>query len=60
MGEKIKLRNEELGSLTQIANGLWETMKKEIERNGYSDLTLNLEGAVHGIHEIIRLNNIEE
>jgi len=56
----LKLKNNELGSLSQIANMLWEELNKEIERNGHSELTLNIEGAVRGIDEIIELNNIEE
>lgn len=58
--KKLILKNDGLGSLTQIANMLREEMNKEIERNGYSDLTLNLEGAFQGIYEIIELNNIKE
>lgn len=58
--KEITLKNKGLGSLNQIADMLWDEMKKEIDRNGYSDLTLNLEGAVHGIKEIIELNNIKE
>lgn len=58
--KRITLKNKGLGSLNQIADMLWDEMKKEIDRNGYSDLTLNLEGAVHGIKEIIELNNIKE
>jgi hypothetical protein len=54
----ITLINNELGSLKQISDMLWREMLKEIDRNGYSDLTLALEGAVHGINEIIELNNI--
>lgn len=60
MEEKIKLKNSGLGSLTQIANALWDEMLKEIERNGHSDLTLTLEGSVYGIRDIIELNNIED
>lgn len=60
LGYKVKLKSSELGSLSQIADMLWDEMLKEIKRNGYSDLTLSLEGAVHGIRDIISLNNIEE
>lgn len=56
----IILKNNGLGSLNQIADMLWDEMKKEIDRNGYSDLTLYLEGAVHGIKAILELNNIKE
>jgi cold shock CspA family protein len=58
--KKINLSNNGLGSLDDIANMLWVEMTKEIKRHGYSNLTLNLEGAVHGIRDIIKLNNIEE
>jgi hypothetical protein len=56
----MKLKHGELGSLKNIADTLWNIMLQEIERNGYSDLTLILEGSVHGVNDIIRLNNIEE
>lgn len=39
---------------------LWKEMNKEIERNGYSDLTLSMEGAAKGIYEIIELNDIDD
>jgi len=55
----VELKNNGLGTLEQIADGLWKDMLKEIEKNGYSDLTLNLEGSARGIYEIIELNNIE-
>lgn len=58
--DKTKLIYAELGSLTQISDLLWEEMRKEIKRNGYSDLTLNIEGAVRGIAEIIEINSIVE
>lgn len=56
----LELKNKELGSLTQITNVLYDEMLKEIKRNGYSDLTLTMEGCVHGINEIIKLNDIKE
>jgi hypothetical protein len=56
----LKLKNDGLGSLKQIADMLWRAMEKEVERNGHSDLTLSLESAVRGIYEIIELNNIFE
>lgn len=58
--KKVELLNNGLGSLTNISEMLLKEMKKEIERNGYSDLTLNIEGAVIGIREIIELNDIKE
>jgi hypothetical protein len=58
--ELLTLRNNELGTLTQIADMLWRQAKEEVKRNGHSDLTLSLEGAVYGIREIIELNNIKE
>lgn len=45
--------------LKQVANILWRCMMKEIEQNGYSDLTFAVEGAIKDIWEIIELNNIE-
>lgn len=56
----MDLKNEGLGSLTNIANLLWREMNKEIKRNGYSDLTLNLEGAYRGIMDIVKLNDIKD
>lgn len=56
----MELKHKELGSLTQIADALWDEMLKEIDRNGYSDLTLVMEGSVRGIHEIIEINGIKE
>lgn len=54
-----KLKTDELGDLQSISNMLWMEMKEEVKRNGYSDLTLNLEGAYRGIQDIIKLNNME-
>lgn len=54
------LKHKELGSLKQISESLWREMELEIKRNGYSDLTLSLEGAYHGIHDIIKFNNVTE
>ncbi|NEU29956.1 hypothetical protein GN156_04085 [bacterium LRH843] len=56
----MELKNNELGSLTQIADMLWREMHKEIKKNGHSDLTLGMEGAARGIREFIELNNIKE
>lgn len=58
--DKTIIRHKELGSLKQIAEALWSEMLKEVERNGYSDLTLTLEGSYYGIRDIIDINNIEE
>lgn len=58
--DKIVLKHRELGSLKQISDALWNTMQDEAEKNGYSDLTLALEGFSKGIDEIIELNNIVE
>jgi hypothetical protein len=44
-------------TLTQIADMLWREMLNEVERNGHSDHTLALEGAVYDIREIVELNN---
>lgn len=59
MNNSLTLKHNELGNLKQISEMLWKEMLKEIDRNGYSDLTLSMEGAVHGINEIIKLNNIQ-
>jgi hypothetical protein len=59
-GTSMKLVNNGMGTLTQIADSLWRDMNEEIARNGHSDLTLGLEGAVYGIREIVELNNIED
>lgn len=56
---KLVLKDDGLGSLDEISQLLWDEMKKEIKRNGYGNLTLNMEGAARGIQDIIRLNNIE-
>lgn len=58
--EKIVLESNHLGSLTQIAENLWRNMLKETDKNGQSDLTLDLEACSKGIREIIELNNIAE
>ncbi|MEK3955660.1 MULTISPECIES: hypothetical protein [unclassified Psychrobacillus] len=60
MEKPLVLKHKELGSLKQISDSLWREMNKEIKRNGHSELTLNMEGAVHGISEIMKLNNISE
>jgi hypothetical protein len=56
----MKLKDNGLGNLKQqIADMLWNQMLKEVEKNGHSDLTLDMEGAAIGIYEIIDLNDIE-
>jgi hypothetical protein len=55
----MKLKDNGLGNLKQIADMLWDRMLKEVEKNGHSDLTLDMEGATRGIYEIINLNDIE-
>jgi len=55
----MKLQDKGLGNLKQIADMLVEEMRKEIQRNSYSDLTLNMEGAVRGIYDIIDANDIK-
>lgn len=57
---KTILKHREMGSLQQVADSLWKELYKEIERNGHSDLTLNIEGAAYSIKDIIDINNIEE
>lgn len=57
--DELILKNRELGNLQQISDMLHEEMLKEIDDNGHSDLTLNLEGAVKGIERIIELNGIK-
>jgi hypothetical protein len=60
MEDKLVLENDGLGSLKDIADCLWKLMNQEIEKYGYSDLTLGLEGCARGIYDIIRLNNIAD
>lgn len=56
----MEIIHGQLGSLSEISDLLHEQMQREIKRNGYSDLTLYLEGACHGIREIIEMNYIKE
>lgn len=56
----MKLKHSDLGSLRQIADALWKQMNLEIERNGYSELTYEMESSAYGILDIISLNNVIE
>lgn len=60
MTKETTIFHKELGSLRQIANSLAKLMSEEIDKNGYSDTTLHIEGAYRGIHEIVNINNLKE
>ncbi|WEG18642.1 hypothetical protein PQ478_09185 [Alkalihalophilus pseudofirmus] len=50
----MNLDSVDLKQLDNVSIMLWNEMNKEIRRNGYSDLTLNLEDASRTINTIIK------
>ena len=47
------LNEEEIKQLEMASNITWEAMERLIKKDGYSDLTLNLEGTVYELNSII-------
>lgn len=60
MGKQIELKYVHEKSLTKVSDALWKMMMEEIDKNGYSELTFNLEGLSRDIREIINVNKIKE
>jgi len=47
------LSKEEIKYLESAADVMWEAMNRLIKKDGYSDLTLHLEGSVYELKDII-------